>query len=168
MRIAFLATGGALLAAGLMVFFTVQEKFIPPSDRFGLTRPFVDLWKLSLSRAFLPLFTMVFLVLTANLLLHPALPGLVAIARDGATTHIDVALQGGLDDATCPGCGRCLLSTYTASAQPIVSDVGDGDYPTSTTPEQWFDPTDSDVTFIAIGDSQYGTWWRGAMPSGRC
>ena len=84
MRAAFIATGAGLWSSALIVIFLVREDFHPAESSLGLVRPFVVLWRLSTSRAMLPLYGVVFLVLAAHLMIQPAVPGLVSIVEGGS------------------------------------------------------------------------------------
>lgn len=84
MRAAFIATGAGLWGSALIVIFLVREDFHPAESSLGLVRPFVVLWRLSTSRAMLPLYGVVFLVLAAHLMIQPAVPGLVSIVEGGS------------------------------------------------------------------------------------
>ncbi len=84
MRAAFIATGAGLWSSALIVIFLVREDFHPAESSLGLVRPFVVLWRLSTSRAMLPLYGVVFLVLAAHLMIQPAIPGLVSIVEGGS------------------------------------------------------------------------------------
>ncbi len=84
MRAAFIATGAGLWSSALIVIFLVREDFHPAESSLGLVRPFVVLWQLSTSRAMLPLYGVVFLVLAAHLMIQPAIPGLVSIVEGGS------------------------------------------------------------------------------------
>ncbi len=84
MRAAFMATGAGLWGSALIVIFLVREDFHPAESSLGLVRPFVVLWRLSTSRAMLPLYGVVFLVLAAHLMIQPAVPGLVSIVEGGS------------------------------------------------------------------------------------
>ena len=84
MRAAFVATGAGLWGSALIVIFLVREDFHPADSSLGLVRPFVVLWQLSTSRAMLPLYGVVFLVLAAHLMIQPAVPGLVSIVEGGS------------------------------------------------------------------------------------
>ena len=84
MRAAFIATGAGLWSSALIVIFLVREDFHPAESSLGLVRPFVVLWRLSTSRAMLPLYGVVFLVLAAHLMIQPAVPGLVSIVKGGS------------------------------------------------------------------------------------
>ena len=84
MRVAFLATGVALLASMLLVIVMVREDFRPaPSDANPL-QPFADMWRMSTSRTMLPLYAVVFLVLAGNLVIQPAVPGIVKTIDGGS------------------------------------------------------------------------------------
>ena len=84
MRAAFIATGAGLWGSALIVIFLVREDFHPAESSLGLVRPFLVLWRLSTSRAMLPLYGVVFLVLAAHLMIQPAVPGLVSIVEGGS------------------------------------------------------------------------------------
>ncbi len=84
MRAAFIATGAGLWGSALIVIFLVREDFHPAESSLGLVRPFLVLWRLSTSRAMLPLYGVVFLVLAAHLMIQPAIPGLVSIVEGGS------------------------------------------------------------------------------------
>lgn len=84
MRAAFIATGAGLWSSALIVIFLVREDFHPAESSLGMVRPFVVLWRLSTSRAMLPLYGIVFLVLAAHLMIQPAIPGLVSIVEGGS------------------------------------------------------------------------------------
>lgn len=84
MRAAFIATGAGLWSSALIVIFLVREDFHPAESSLGLVRPFLVLWRLSTSRAMLPLYGVVFLVLAAHLMIQPAVPGLVSIVEGGS------------------------------------------------------------------------------------
>ncbi len=84
MRAAFIATGAGLWSSALIVIFLVREDFHPAESSLGLVRPFMVLWRLSTSRAMLPLYAVVFLVLAAHLMIQPAVPGLVSIVEGGS------------------------------------------------------------------------------------
>ncbi|MXY60440.1 MAG: multidrug efflux MFS transporter, partial [Chloroflexi bacterium] len=84
MRAAFIATGAGLWSSALIVIFLVREDFHPAESSLGLVRPFLVLWRLSTSRAMLPLYGVVFLVLAAHLMIQPAIPGLVSIVEGGS------------------------------------------------------------------------------------
>ncbi len=83
-RAAFIATGVALWGSAVIVIFLVREDFRPSESALGLVQPFVVLWRLSTSRAMLPLYGVVFLVLAAHLMIQPAIPGLVGIVEGGS------------------------------------------------------------------------------------
>ena len=83
-RAAFFATGAALWGSAVIVIFLVREDFRPSESALGLVQPFVVLWRLSTSRAMLPLYGVVFLVLAAHLMIQPAIPGLVGIVEGGS------------------------------------------------------------------------------------
>ena len=84
MRAAFIATGAGLWGSAVIVVFLVRENFHPAESSLGAIRPFVVLWQLSTSRAMLPLYGVVFLVLAAHLMIQPAIPGLVGIVEGGS------------------------------------------------------------------------------------
>ncbi len=84
MRAAFIATGAGLWGSAVIVVFLVRENFHPAESSLGVVRPFVVLWRLSTSRAMLPLYGVVFLVLAAHLMIQPAIPGLVGIVEGGS------------------------------------------------------------------------------------
>lgn len=84
MRAAFIATGAGLWGSAAIVVFLVRENFHPAESSLGVVRPFVVLWQLSTSRAMLPLYGVVFLVLAAHLMIQPAIPGLVGIVEGGS------------------------------------------------------------------------------------
>lgn len=84
LKAAFFATGAALWSSAVIVILLVREDFHPSESSFGFTQPFVVLWRLSTSRAMLPLYAVVFLVLAANLMIQPAIPGLVSIVEGGS------------------------------------------------------------------------------------
>ena len=84
MRAAFIATGAGLWGSAVIVVFLVRENFHPAESSLGAIRPFVVLWQLSTSRAMLPLYGVVFLVLAAHLMIQPAIPGLVGIVKGGS------------------------------------------------------------------------------------
>ena len=98
MRAAFIATGAGLWGSALIVIFLVREDFHPAESSLGLVRPFVVLWRLSTSRAMLPLYGVVFLVLAAHLMIQPAIPGLVGVVKSlppsGTDSGIVFALGG--------------------------------------------------------------------------
>ena len=84
MRVAFIATGVALLASMLLVIVMVHEDFRPaPADANPL-QPFADMWRMSTSRSMLPLYAVVFLVLAGNLVIQPAVPGIVKTIDGGS------------------------------------------------------------------------------------
>ena len=83
-KAAFIATGVALWISAIIVIFLVREDFHPAESSLGFTQPFVTLWRLSTSRAMLPLYGVVFLVLAAHLMIQPAIPGLVGIVEGGS------------------------------------------------------------------------------------
>ena len=84
MRAAFLATGAALWGSALLVIALVREDFRPAPPARNPAQPFIDLWRLSTSRAMLPLYAVVFLILAAHLIIQPAVPGLVAAVDGGS------------------------------------------------------------------------------------
>ena len=86
MRAAFIATGAGLWGSAVIVLFLVREDFHPAESSLGLVRPFVVLWRLSTSRAMLPLYGVVFLVLASHLMMQPAIPGLVGTVEGGSDT----------------------------------------------------------------------------------
>lgn len=98
MRAAFFATGAGLWGSAVIVIFLVREDFHRPESSLGLVQPFVVLWRLSTSRAMLPLYGVVFLVLAAHLMIQPAVPGLVGVVRgegqSGTWSGIVFALGG--------------------------------------------------------------------------
>ncbi len=85
-RAAFLATGGALWASGVIVILLVRENFRRPLEGGGAARPFAMLWQLGTARDLLPLYGVVFLALAATLLVQPAVPGLVERVEGGSGT----------------------------------------------------------------------------------
>ena len=85
-RAAFIATGVALWGSAVIVIFLVREDFHPAESSMGFVQPFAILWRLSTSRAMLPLYGVVFLVLAAHLMIQPAIPGLVGIVEGGSYT----------------------------------------------------------------------------------
>lgn len=86
MRAAFYATAAALIVAGLLVQLLVREDFRRPESHKRPLQPFIDLWRLSTSKALLPLFLITFLVLAANLGIQPAIPGLVDLVEGGSSS----------------------------------------------------------------------------------
>ena len=84
MRAAFIATGAGLWSSAVIVIFLVREDFHRPDSALGLVQPFVVLWRLSTSRAMLPLYGVVFLVLAAHLMIQPAIPGLAGMVEGGS------------------------------------------------------------------------------------
>ena len=92
MRAAFIATGMALWSSALIVIFLVREDFHPAESSLGFTQPFLVLWRLSTSRAMLPLYGVVFLVLAAHLMIQPAIPGLVDSVLGGSASGTDAGI----------------------------------------------------------------------------
>ena len=109
MPAAFLATAAALLGAGFIVLLLVREDFHPPSYSEGPVKPFVDLWRLSTSRVMLPLYIVILLVLMANLVIQPAIPGLASI------------VEGGSDSGTASGVVFAVMGLASA-----ISSIGMG------------------------------------------
>lgn len=85
-RAAFIATGAALWASAVIVILLVREDFRPPQAAASFAQPFAALWRLGTSRDLLPLYGVVFLVLAANLVIQPAVPGLVERVEGGSGT----------------------------------------------------------------------------------
>ena len=88
---AFVATGAALWLSGILVIIVVKEDFQRPNVPGGTLQSFVDMWLLSTSRAMLPLYLVILLVLASNLVIQPAIPGLVE------------SVEGGSDSGTASG-----------------------------------------------------------------
>ena len=88
---AFVATGAALWLSGILVIIVVKEDFQRPNVPGGTLQSFVDMWHLSTSRAMLPLYLVILLVLASNLVIQPAIPGLVE------------SVEGGSDSGTASG-----------------------------------------------------------------
>ena len=86
MRAAFIATGVVLWASMFIVIALVREDFHPAPLIGGMLKPFADMWRMSTSRAMLPLYVVVFLVLAGHLVIQPAIPGLVATVEGGSDT----------------------------------------------------------------------------------
>ena len=72
-------------------------------------KPFVDLWRLSTSRVMLPLYIVILLVLMANLVIQPAIPGLASI------------VEGGSDSGTASGVVFAVMGLASA-----ISSIGMG------------------------------------------
>ena len=88
MRAAFLATGAALWLSMLVVILLVREDFRPPPAGGNPLAPFAAMWRISTSRLMLPLYGVVFLVLAGNLVIQPAIPGLVETVDGGSDTGV--------------------------------------------------------------------------------
>ena len=98
LKAAFVATGVVLWSSAVIVLFLVREDFHPAESSLGLVQPFLILWRLSTSRMMLPLYAVVFLILSSHLVIQPAIPGLVGIVRgvppSGTDSGIVFALGG--------------------------------------------------------------------------
>ncbi len=87
MRAAFIATGGVLWGSLLFVVVLVREDF-RPAALGGALKPFADMWRMGTSRSMLPLYVVVFLVLAGNLVIQPAIPGLVGTVEGGSDSGV--------------------------------------------------------------------------------
>ena len=85
---AFFATGIALWLSGLLVILLVKEDFQRPDVPVGTLQSFIDMWHLSSSRTMLPLYLVILLVLATNLVIQPAIPGLVESVEGGSGSGI--------------------------------------------------------------------------------
>ncbi len=86
LKAAFVATGIVLWASAIIVVLLVREDFHPAESSLGFTQPLLVLWRLSTSRQMLPLYAIVFLILSAHLVMQPAIPGLAGIVEGGSRT----------------------------------------------------------------------------------
>ncbi len=108
MRAAFMATGGVLWASMLLVIALVREDFRPAPSGGGLLQPFAGMWRMSTSRAMLPLYLVVFLVLAGNLVIQPAIPGLVE------------TVEGGSDSGTASGLVFAAMGIGAAASAVLI------------------------------------------------